>query len=206
MGIKTWDKVVLTWDCLHGMGVSTSVCLDGKFKPNATDPKIFDSKAEEQVHGLFQMQITSLPRERDDGQRKGEITLDIRRKSGPNVAPNSKALVKFLEARLSPRVSKRPLPNEYGVSIQPPAIKSWVDTKFTLNFVLANSEQFCDTAIEIGRGIFEALGIHDENGIYLAHFTLKRESFVMIDGSWITFAHWLRMSHRLPIWGPEDHS
>lgn len=198
-----WDKVTLTWDC-YGMGVSTSVCLDGRFKPNATDPKVFDPKAEEKVHGLFQMQITSLPRERDDSQRKGEIILDIRRKSGSNGEPNSKALVKFLEARLSPRVSKKPLPNQFGVSVQPPTTRSWVDTKFTLNFVLANSEQFCDTAIEIGRGIFEALGIHDEDGISLARFTLKRESFVMIDGSWITFARWLRMSHRLPIWGPED--
>ena len=205
MGIKSWDKVTLMWDCF-GMGVSTSVCLDGKFKPNATDPKVFNSKAEEQVHGLFQMQIISLPRERDDGQRKGEITLDIRRKRGGNIEPNSKAIVKYLEARLNKPPRGQDKPNEYGVRIQPPATKSWIDTKFTLNFVLANSEQFCDTAIEIGRGVFEALGIHDENGINLAHFSLKRESFVMIDGSWITFAHWLRMSHRLPIWGPEDRA
>ncbi len=204
--MKPWDKVTLTWDC-YGTGISTSVCLDGKFNPNATDPEVYNSKAEEQVHGLFQMQIISLPRERDDGQRKGEIILDIRRKSGANVAPNSKALVKFLEARLSPRVStKRPLSNEYGVSVQPPATKSWADTKFTLSFVLANSEQFCDTAIEIGRGVFEALGIHDESGIYLTGFSLKRETFVKLDGSWITFENGLRISHRLPIWGPEDNS
>lgn len=199
MGIKTWDKVTLTWDC-YGMGLCTSVRLDGEFKPR--DPyNHYNHEVVDQYHGLFFMEATSLPRERDDGQRKGEMTLDIRRKSGPNVAPNSNALVKFLGTKLSPRISKRALPNEYGVSVQPPATTSWTDTKFTLSFVLANSEQFCDTAIEIGRGVFEALGIHDESGICLAGFSLKRESFVKIDGSWITFVRWLRISHRLPILG-----
>lgn len=203
MGMKTWDKVTLTWDC-YGMGISTSVCLDGKFKPDAIDPHVSNYKAEEQVHGLFNMQITSLPYEWNNGQRKGEIILDIRRKRGPNVAPNSKALVKLLEARLNNPPPRQQKPNEFGIRIQPPATESWADTRFTLNFVLANSEQFCDTAIEIGRGIFEALGIHDERGLSLSRFTLRRESFVRIDDSWITFTHWLRMSHRLPIWGPED--
>lgn len=198
MGIKTWDKVTLRWDC-YGMGLCTSVRLDGEFKPR--DPyNRYNHETEDQYHGLFLMEATSLSRERDDGQRKGEIILDIRRKTGPNIAPNAKAVVEFLDARLSPRSSRRPL-NEYGVSVQPPATISWIDTKFTLSFVLANNEQFCDTVIEIGRGVFEALGINDESGIYLAGFSLKRESFVMIDGSWITFVRWLRISHRLPILG-----
>lgn len=198
MRMKTWDKVTLTWDC-YITALSTSIRLDGEFKPRDTYSH-YDHEVEDQYHGLFLMEAISLPPS-ESGQRKGEIILDIRRKSGPNVAPNSKALVDFLDARLSPRVSKRPLPNEYGVHVQPPATESWVDTKFTLSFVLANSEQFCDTAIEIGRGVFEALGINDESGIYLAGFSLKRESFVMIDGSWITFVRWLRINHRLPILG-----
>lgn len=204
--MKTWDKVTLKWDWHCGSGLCTRVCLDGKFKPKIIDPQVYDPEAQEKVHGLFRMEATSLSRERDDGQRKGEMILDIRRKSGPNTAPNSKAIVKFLEARLSPRFSKLNLPNEFGVGIQSPKEISWMDTKFTLSFVLANSEQFCDTAIEIGRGVFEALGIHDKAGIHLADFSLKRESFVRLDDSWITFARWLRISHRLHISGPEDRS
>lgn len=196
--MKTWNKVTLTWDC-YGMGIVTSICLDGVSRPR--DPyNHHNHEAEDQYHGLFRMEVTSLPHT-EAGQRKGEMVLDIRRKCGPNIAPNSEAIVRFLEAKLSPRSSRAQLPNECGVGIQPPATKSWTDTKFTLSFVLVNSEQFCDTAIEIGRGVLEALGIHDESGIYLAGFSLKRESFVMIDGSWITFVRWLRISHRLPILG-----
>jgi len=202
MGIKTWDKVSLFWDC-YGMGLPTSLGMDGNFDPNLINPTVSNYIAAESVHGLFGVRAVSLPRDGDEDQRKGSITLDIRRKWGPNIPPNTGAVVTFLDARLNNRNDESQKPNLYGVRIVPPMTKSWTDTVFTLNFVLANREQFCDTAIEIVRGVFEGLGIHDQNGHHLARFELTRESYVEIDGAWITFPRWLRMSHRLPIWGPE---
>ncbi len=200
--MKTWDKVALIWDC-YGMGLPTSLCMDGNFDPDAIDPKVIDYKAEERVHGLFRMEAVSQPRDRDDDQRKGEVVLDIRCQRR-NLTPNSKAIARVLEEGLNDLPAGARRPNEYGVHIVSPATESWTDTTFKLLFVLANREQFCDTAIEIARAVFIGLGIHDESGFLLARFSVRRESFVMIDGSWITFARWLRISHRLPIYGPED--
>ncbi len=201
--MKIWDKVTLTWDC-YGMGLPTSLSMDGNLDLGLVDSKVIDYQAQEKVHGLFRMEAISQPRDGEHDQRKGEIVLDIRRQRGPNIPPNSEAIVKFLEARLNNPSGNSKKPNEFGVHIEFPATKRWTDTTFKLFFVLAHREQFCDTAIEIARGVFEGLGIKDESGYSLARFSIKRESYVSIDGSWITFARWLRMSHRLPIIGPED--
>ena len=145
--MKIWDKVTLVWD-YHITSLPTSVCMDGSFDPDALDPHVFSQKAQERVHGLFRMSAVSQPRDREDDQRKGEMILDIRRQCGPNIPPNSDAIRRFLEEELNDlrRGAKRP--NENGVRIKSPSTKSWTDTIFTLSFVLANREQFCDTAID----------------------------------------------------------
>lgn len=199
--MKTWDKVTIDWDFFTS-GVCTSVRMNGRLDPNAYDPQVFDSKIEEGIHGLFKMKVHSY--ENSARQRMGEMLLDIRRHRGPNVPPRSKELIGLLKAKFEASGPNGLPVCKYGVSVEGPATESWTDTKFLLRFVLADGEQFCDTAIDIGSAVFEALGVNDVSGVYLARFSIRRESFVMLDGAWITFAKWLRISHLLPVMGPED--
>lgn len=199
-----WNRVTMTWECYSG-GKHTSVCMDGNFDPTLHNPRVFSTKNDDKLHGLFGMESVSQHRDqRENGLRSGEMTLDIKCK-GRNVAPNSEAIVKFLEAKLD-KFTKIPKVCEYKIRIKPPQSVSWTDTKFLLSFILAQGIQFCDGSIEIARAVIEGLGIHDERGYFLANFSLKRETFAELDGSWITFARWLRITHRLPIIGPEDRA
>jgi hypothetical protein len=200
---NVWDRVTITWNCSGHMGIHTSVCMDGSFNPDLHDPHVFDTSKDDKLHGLFAMESVSQPHEEGDGRRLGEMTIDVRCK-GRALTPNSEAIVKFIDAELkklkdgSPRICDH-------IRVTPPAQKSWTETKFKLFFILANGAHFCDSSIEIGRAVFNGLGVKDDHGYYLARFAVKRETFVMLDGGWITFPHWLRMSHRLPVFGPEDH-
>lgn len=75
---------------------------------------------------------------------------------------------------------------------------------FTISFSLDNGDKFCDTAIELVREIFKALGLKDEKGLRLAGFKITQETFFHLDDGWVSFARWLRMQHLLPVFGPED--
>jgi hypothetical protein len=195
--VKQWNKVTLKWDFICGL--NTSIRVDGRFDPKLHDPGVY--KDGSQFHGLFEMEVVSLPEKEHD--RRGEMKLNIRRQDS-NLPPQGDALVSLLNAEFE-RQSGPGLKNfRYKPFVKGPATVSWTDTVFTISFFLANGEQFCDFAIELGRAVFAALGILDESGVYLARFDLRRDSFVMIDGSWIAYPRWLRMSHRLPIWGAED--
>lgn len=199
---KVWDRVTMTWDLFDG--IHTSVCMDGSFNPDLHDPRVFDTKNNNKLHGLFALESVSQPYEEGNGTRRGEIIIDVRCK-GRNLEPNSKAIVKFVDAELKKlKDAFRPVCDH--IRIDPPARKSWTETKFKLSFVLANGAHFCDSSIEIGRAILAGLGVKDDEGIYLSRFSVKRETFVMLDGAWITFPHWLRIMHRLPIYGPEDRT
>lgn len=198
--MKTWDKVTIRWD-LFTSGIGTSVCLDGRFDESLNNPHIHSSAADAQIHGLFKMEAVSLPLDEGSRDRRGEMTLNISGKRGITFAPNIEAIMSRLTPAFEYHHSKA---CRNGACITPPATRSWTDSAFVLNFLLADGEQFCDVAIEMGRTVFEALGVHDDSGIYLARFSLDRESFVRIDDGWITFPRWLRMKHRLPIYGPED--
>ena len=142
-----------------------------------------------------------------NGERYGEMKIDIRRKSGRNVPPQKNSIIKLVDAELdklttfdtrsSWRCKRKP-------RIIPPKTTSWADTIFTVSYKLSDGEQFCDTTIEIARAVFTALGVHDKNKQYLALFSLHQETFVLIEDSWISFTKWLRISHLLSIFGPED--
>lgn len=202
MANNVWDRVTMTWDCFKGMGIHTSVCMDGSFNPDLHDPHVFSTSNDDKLHGLFAMESVSQPYEEGNGRRRGEMIIDIGCKMR-TLEPNSKAVVKFIDAELKNLKDVfRPVCDH--IRINPPARKSWTETKFKLSFVLANGAHFCDSSIEIGRAIFTGLGVKDDHGYYLARFTVKRETFIMLDGGWITFPHWLRMLHRLPVLGPED--
>lgn len=204
MNVRTWDKVTLRWNC--GFGLAGSVRVDtGEFDPEAYSQ--FRGKSSEAVHGLFGMEVFSLPRQQGSNMRQGEMTIDIHQNQGPNVTTQVDAIVAFLEVELSKLKDKTPGCTcycELKPIIIPPKSLSWNDTKFTISFIQAQGVHFCDAAIEVARAVFTALGIHDQGGHYLAGFSVKRETFVMIDDVWITFARWLRMNHCLPITGPED--
>jgi len=204
MGRKMWNKTSVTWDWkISGLG--TSVHNDGHFDPNLYDPMVYGS-GEGKIHKLYSMSIVSLPHERD-GDRQGQVELDIKRtgRTYGETTPHSKAIVKYLKRALE-RLSKEGHGQiiKYLPRVTPPKTKSWTDTKFLVDFVMPNGEQFCDFAIEIGRAVFVGLGIHDEHGWHLADFSHKRETFVTLDGSWITFENWLRVSHTLPIQDSEN--
>jgi hypothetical protein len=200
MRSRTWDKVTIAWD-FSVCGIGSSVHIDGHFDPELYNPYVFDTKKEEQTHGLFKMEATSMPYTMT-GQRSGEMKLDI--KNRKNTPPKADAIVGFLSTEMQKLVEGQRPTLQCRPRIQPPQRECWTETEFLLSFVLGNGEQFCDTSIKIGRAVFAGLGIHDDTGILLAGFRIKRETFVMIDEAWITFAHWLRINHRLPIYGPED--
>jgi len=190
----------MAWDFIIG-GIGTSVHIDGHFDPELCDPYVSDINRDEQAHGLFKMEAISMPC--TNGDRRGEMKLDIRRRRGKNIPPNADAIVGFLSTEIQ-KLTEGRRPMRYRPHIQPPQEKCWTKTEFLISFVLGNSEQFCDTSIEIGRAVFTGLGVKDDTGISLAGFEIERETFVMIDKAWITFARWLRIKHRLPIYGPED--
>jgi hypothetical protein len=192
--VNTWDKVTMKWDC-H-LGLRTSIAENGEF-----DAEVSKDYSQHRRHDLHEMIAFSIHTGRGD-QRRGVMNLHI--KQSHNVDTAIEAIVKLLDSSFA-KITGGPSPRrQYGVRIDPPKEKSWTDGKFTLTFVLADGEQFCDQVIEIARAVLEALGIEDSKGYRLADFSLKRESFVMIDGSWITFVRWLRMSHRLPIFDTKD--
>ncbi len=207
---RTWDRVVLKWDFggqnLCGGGLATSVTAEGEFDPNICPPNALPDR--HKVHVLGKMTAISEPRR---GQRRGSIKLEIYGcfHNGSNQPPQAEAISKFLEQSIKRMTEDPARKRKWGVRIELPSNPhgfkpSWMDTEFTLSFVLDDGEQFCDTAIEIARAVFEGLGVHDFHGLFLARFSLRRDTFVNIDGSWITFAKWLRINHRLPIYGPED--
>ena len=76
-------------------------------------------------------------------------------------------------------------------------------SQFTIDFKLDDGDQFCDTAIKIVRAIFQALGVEDIKGYRLADFSIKQDTFMQLDGVWITFVNWLRIQHRLPVFSTE---
>ncbi|MEK7188013.1 MAG: hypothetical protein AAB691_04175 [Patescibacteria group bacterium] len=188
----------MTWDT-HGSNFGTSVHYDGHLDHKLHDPRVFGS-GDGLIHGIFGIEAVSLY-SRDLTHRAGEMKLNIQRR-GPAHPPNREAIVNFLLARFQYETDQRHF--KYSPSVVGPINESWTETIFTVSFILGNDEHFCDMAIEIARAVFIALGVHDENGYYLARFAVKRETFAMIDASWITFPRWLRMKHRLPIVGPED--
>lgn len=193
----------MTWNFASGIG--TSVHIDGHFDLTLNNPQVFSAKADENIHGLFGVEAVSQPPD-GSSSRGGEIKLTIHRKCGPNVPPASKAIA----ALLCVEMEKLTEPQSHCIlrycpSVRPPLRESWTDTEFVVSYFLDNGEAFCDSTIEIARAVFVGLGIHDDRGYHLANFSLKRETFVKIDDVWIAFPCWLRMSHRLPIMGPEDH-
>ncbi|CAN5147859.1 hypothetical protein BH11PAT3_BH11PAT3_2560 [soil metagenome] len=188
----------VAWD-FNGSSLGTNVCMNGDFKPELNDGK-YSSENETLIHGLNGMEAVSLPCEDRSSQRIGEITLHITGKRAITFAPNIEAIMSYLKPPFDYNDHKR---LGFGVSILPPKSKSWMDSKFVLRTVLSDGHQFCDCAIEIGKMVFDALGINDPNTYRLARFSITRESFVMIDGSWITFTRWMRIKHRLSVYGPE---
>lgn len=209
---KTWDRVTLLWDFggqnIAGGGIATSITPTGSFDREACPANSMANRR--LTHVLGKMQAISQPRNR--GQRRGVIKLDIAGcfHNGSNKPPRDDAIVGFIKQAVEKMTKEPSRKRKWGVQIEPPPVryhghgKSWMDTEFTLSFALDDGEQFCDSVIEIARAVFEGLGVHDESGLWLARFTLRRETFVNVDGAWISFARWLRISHGLPIHGPED--
>lgn len=202
--VRTWDKVTFKWD--FRMGLPTGVLMNGRVDLKAVDPGGFDYEAQKKVHGIFGMEAISLPHE-DREPRRGEMTLEINGCTCSTFAPLKKAIIQLLRkemkrrADLCPSRSFRNEPQVIG-----PEGNSWMDNKFTIRFVMENGEQFCHYVMDLGEAVFVALGVHDEHGFHLADFSITRDSFVKMDGAWITFPHWLRMEHRLPVQGPEDRA
>jgi len=208
--METWDRVTMLWDFggkhLCGGGIATSVTAEGGFDLSVCLPNSMRDR--HKVHVLGRMKVVSEPR-RD--QRRGSMKLDIYGcfHNGSNQPPQEEVIISFIKRAIEKMTEDPSRKRKWGVSIEPPPAryglkKSWMDIEFTLSFDLDNGEQFCDSAIEIARAVFDGLGVQDPTGLYLARFILQRDTFVNIDGSWVSFARWLRISHRLPIYGPED--
>jgi len=199
--MKTWDKVTFKWDLR--MGLPTGVLMNGRIDLKVIDPKVFDYEAKKKVHGIFGMEAVSLPHE-DRESRRGEMTLEINGCTCSTFAPVKEAIVRLLRKEMKRRAKhlSRSFRNEPQVI--GPEGNGWTHNEFIIRFVMENGEQFCHYVMDLGEAVFAALGIHDERGFHLADFSIARDSFVKMDGAWITFPHWLRMEHRLPVQGPED--
>lgn len=142
------------------------------------DPK------EKHVHKIHGVKATAM------FDRTGEIEIDIRRVA---ISPTTerKRITDILSVKLPGIFSYRAQGKENSEI-------------FTICFKLDNGDEFCDTAIKLVSAIFEALGVEDSKGLRLAYFTVTQKTFFWFDNSWISFARWLRMSHLLPVFGPED--
>lgn len=192
--MKIWQKETLTWNCSQGIG--TSIAENGDF-----NTKVSNGFSGQRRHDLHEMSVFS--KYVEDGNMKcGVMTLHI--KQSYNVDTAIEVIVNRLKSAFVKLTDGPNAIRQCGIHINPPKEKSWSDGKFTLIFVLAEREEFCDQAIEIGRAIHEALGIEDSTGYRLADFSLSYDKFVMLDGVWITFVRWLRMGHRLPIFDTKD--
>ncbi len=199
--VRTWDKVTFRWN--FRMGLPTGVLMNGRVDLKLIDPRGFDYEAQKKVHGIFGMEAVSLPHE-DREPRRGEMTLEINGCTCLTFAPLKGAIVRLLRKEMKRRAEhlSRSFRNEPQVI--GPEGNGWTHNKFTIRFVMENGEQFCHYVMDLGEAVFAALGIHDKQGFCLADFSITRDSFVKMDGAWITFPHWLRMEHRLPVQGPED--
>ncbi len=192
--MNTWNKTTITWDC--SIGLRTSITENGDF-----DRKVSKCLSQHRRHDVHGMSAFSAYSDQED-QRRGVMVLHI--KQSHNVDTATEAIVERLKSAFKKLTDGPNAARQYGVRVDPPKDKSWIDGKFTLTFNLTDSEEFCDQAIVIARAVIEALGIEDSDGFVLANFSLKYESFVMIDGSWITQRRWLRIKHRLPVFDIKD--
>lgn len=136
------------------------------------------------VHKIYGIKATAMH------DRTGQIDVEIRRVA---ISPTTKR-AEILK-RLSIKVA--------GVFVYAAQGEEHSST-FTTYFKLEDGDKFCDTAIELVSAIFTALGVEDPSKLRLARFTVTQETFFLFDDSWISFARWLRMSHLLPVFGPED--
>ncbi len=199
--MKTWDKVTFKWDLR--MGLPTGVLMNGRIDLKVIDPKVFDYEAKKKVHGIFGMEAVSLPHE-DREPRRGEMTLEINGCTCSTYAPVKEAIVRLLRKEMKRRVKNLSRSFRNEPQVIGPEGNGWTHNEFIIRFVMENGEQFCHYVMDLGEAVFAALGIHDERGFHLADFSITRDSFVKMDGAWITFPHWLRIEHRLPVQGPED--
>lgn len=131
----------------------------------------------EKFHILKKLRINSEP------ERVGFADLHIAR---PDVSPNKEGRAAIIH-RLT-------LLGKNG------RLVSVYDKEYSGDFGLTFSlkkEQFCDSAIEVAKGIFEVLGIQDKDGLRIASFFTLQETLVWMDGQWSPFANYLRYKHGL---------
>jgi hypothetical protein len=177
-----WQKTVMEWEC-H-LGLETDIPVTDWHKPE-----------EKFVHKVHEIKATALP------ARQGQVEVRLQRVA---VSPTTER--KTILARLSDGLKRCE-----GFLIRYDCCKHLVvkneddySGMFTIEFSLENGEQFCDTSIKIVGEVLKLLGIKDESGYRLANFTISQETFIQLDLAWITFAHWLRIQHRLPIFCSAD--
>jgi hypothetical protein len=180
--MKRWQKTVVKWNCISG---------------HKTNVRVTDWPHKEKIfHEIHKIEATALP------ERKGKIELQIDKNGSIGPTTERKTILDRLTQGLNSRLENIfRLDRGRFIAVKDEGEYSDI---FTVKFQLDNGDHFCDVAIEIVREVFKIFDIKDERGIWLAWFEVTQETFFQLDDAWIAFARWLRMQHRLPIYGPED--
>lgn len=176
--MKRYQKTEMEWNCY--LGLKTNVPITDWHKPE-----------EAHIHTIDMIKATALP------DRKGQVDVRIKRLC---VSPTTerKSIHDLLSKGLWKQKKELLRLNNDDDRI---AVKNEDDFSgiYRVEFWMDNGENFCDMAINIVQEVLNILGVDDKNGYVVAGFTIKQETYVQFENSWITFASWLRIKHRLPI-------
>lgn len=185
--MKRWNKMVMSWES-SVVGFETNIPVTDWIDP---DKKFF--------HHISKISVTALP------DRKGKVEIDIFRVSisptteRENIRQKMDEGIRAYEEKIFKGFRSS---DDFIHSVQSP---EQFQSTYTIDFSLTNGEQFCAAALRIVRIIFESLGVEDNDGFRLARFKITQETFILMEkNAWITFSNWLRIQHRLPIFGEGD--
>jgi hypothetical protein len=167
--MKRWQKIDIWWS--------------GRFNPCAN----IGSNSND-LHTIGFIRAVALP------DRKGRIFFSVSRANYNNLSDDT---CRAICARLSEALER--YKEEFFQNPKDHMVFNELESGFyKIEFILANGDRFCNTAIKIVRKILETLGVEDKKGSRLADFLVSQETFIKQGDKWITFAGWLRLHNHLP--------
>jgi hypothetical protein len=173
-----WQKTTIAWGC--SLGLETNMPVTDWHNPE-----------EKHLHTIHKIEATSLP------DRKGQIELRIQRLLVSPTTERERIRTMLSEGLWNKRKKLFRMSSDDSIRVKNENDYSGL---YIIEFYLDNGDSFCDIVIGIVREVFSILGVEDESGFKLASFSIKQETFISFEEAWISFASWLRIHHRLPVY------
>lgn len=176
--MRTWRKMVISWDFRIPSGLKTNVmrrCSDGVDRPIS----------------ISSMQATALP------ENKGKLIIDIGLADGPIGKRRGDPML----AKLN-RFNREAKQFELHVNLK---AGPWIgkdkpySSLYFLEFEFEDVENFPDTVLKIVKELWRLLEIKDENSHHLGDFKLEETTRVEIEPeNWISLARWWKIYNLIP--------